>query len=177
MSKEIFVALFAPVRELGLIVVDEEHEGSYKQEKTPRYHARDVAVRLAQLVSGTCLLGSATPALESAYRAERGEYVLLRMPQRIMGHRRVVDEQAAQVARAHAGRCALCRTAAGGSGGHARRAAPVEEQDGLLAQGQGLLQGLVQRKGKDALVAFAQLGAHVHYFHGRQFGVQRVVQG
>jgi len=87
-------AVFAPVRRLGLIVLDEEHEPSYKQPRTPNYHARDVAVRLARLTGATCILGSATPALESAYRAERGEYIRLRLPQRIVGHPRVLAEQA-----------------------------------------------------------------------------------
>ncbi|NLG50157.1 MAG: primosomal protein N' [Chloroflexi bacterium] len=90
-------ALFAPVRNVGLIVLDEEHEWSYKQEKTPRYHAREVAIRMARLAGATCILGSATPDLESSYRAERGEYVRLRMPQRIMGHRRALEEQAAHL--------------------------------------------------------------------------------
>ncbi|MCD6519681.1 MAG: primosomal protein N' [Anaerolineae bacterium] len=92
-------AIFAPVRNLGLIVLDEEHEWSYKQAQTPRYHAREVAVQLAHLVGATCILGSATPALESAYRAEQGEYIRLRLPQRIMGHRRTVEEQAALLQR------------------------------------------------------------------------------
>jgi primosomal protein N' (replication factor Y) len=90
-------ALFAPLRNLGLVVVDEEHEWSYKQLQTPRYHARDVAIQLAGRAGATCILGTATPDLETAYRAERGEHVLLSMPQRIMGHRRIVDEQAAQL--------------------------------------------------------------------------------
>jgi len=90
-------ALFSPLRNLGLIVLDEEHEWSYKQERTPRYHARDAAVRLAEITGATCVLGSATPSLESAYRAERGEYVRLLMPRRVMGHRRVVEEEAARV--------------------------------------------------------------------------------
>ena len=93
-------AIFAPLRNLGLIVLDEEHEWSYKQEKTPHYHAREVAVRLASLAGATCILGSATPDLESAYRAERGEYVHLHMPQRIMGHRHILEEQSAQLGRA-----------------------------------------------------------------------------
>ncbi len=92
-------AIFAPVQNLGLVVVDEEHEPSYKQEKTPRYHAREVAVRLAQWSGATCILGSATPMLESTYRAEQGEYVLLRLPQRIMGHRQALAEQAEGLAR------------------------------------------------------------------------------
>ncbi len=86
-------ALFAPLRRLGLIVVDEEHEGSYKQEMTPRYHARQVAVKLAELAGAVVILGSATPDLVSYYRAQRGEYRLLRLPKRIMGHRRRIEEQ------------------------------------------------------------------------------------
>jgi primosomal protein N' (replication factor Y) (superfamily II helicase) len=78
-------ALFAPIPRLGLVVLDEEHEWSYKQDSTPRYHARDAAVRLAQICGATCLLGSATPALESAYRVERGEYIRLTLPNRILG--------------------------------------------------------------------------------------------
>jgi primosomal protein N' (replication factor Y) len=89
-------AIFAPVRDLGLIVLDEEHEWSYKQDKTPHYHAREVALHLSELAGATCILGSATPDLESAYRAERGEYVRLSLPQRIMGHRHILEEQAAQ---------------------------------------------------------------------------------
>jgi len=87
-------AIFSPVRNLGLIILDEEHEWSYKQTKMPRYHARDVAVHLAHIVGATLILGSATPSLESAHRAERGEFIRLTMPRRIMGHRRAVQEQA-----------------------------------------------------------------------------------
>jgi primosomal protein N' (replication factor Y) (superfamily II helicase) len=90
-------AIFAPLRNLGLIVLDEEHEGSYKQDQTPHYHAREVAVRLAKLVGATCILGSATPDLESTYRVERGEYECLCMPQRVLGHRHIVEEQATQL--------------------------------------------------------------------------------
>jgi len=90
-------AIYAPLRRLGLVVLDEEHEWTYKQQQTPRYHAREVAVELSRLAGATCLLGSATPSLESAYRAERGEYVRLDMPRRIMGHRRHVEEQASRL--------------------------------------------------------------------------------
>ncbi|MBM3190280.1 MAG: primosomal protein N', partial [Chloroflexi bacterium] len=92
-------ALFSPVRDLGLIILDEEHESSYKQPRAPRYHARDVALRLTALSGATCLLGSATPALESAYRAERGEWVHLVMPRRVMAHRRALEDQARQLQR------------------------------------------------------------------------------
>jgi primosomal protein N' (replication factor Y) len=77
-------AVFAPVKNLGLVVVDEEHEGSFKQEMTPRYHARDVAVMRARLAEVPIILGSATPSLESWHNAQRGQYTLLRLPQRVM---------------------------------------------------------------------------------------------
>lgn len=75
--------VFAPVRNLGLIVVDEEHDGSYKQEETPRYHGRDVAVVRAQAAGACVVLGSATPSLESRYNAEKGKYTLIELPGRI----------------------------------------------------------------------------------------------
>ncbi len=76
-------ALFAPFRELALIVVDEEHESSYKQEDVPRYHARDAAVKRAQLCGAVAVLGSATPSLESYHNARTGKYELLLMPERV----------------------------------------------------------------------------------------------
>ena len=78
-------ALFAPVRELGAIVVDEEHDGSYKQSETPRYNARDVAVIRARLAGALCVLGSATPSLESWRNAEIGKFRLLTLPERVGG--------------------------------------------------------------------------------------------
>ncbi len=72
-------ALFAPVKNLGLIVVDEEHEGTYKQEESPRYHARDVAVMRAQGTGATVVLGSATPSVESIENVHRGKYELARL--------------------------------------------------------------------------------------------------
>lgn len=77
-------AIFAPARKLGLIIVDEEHEGSFKQENTPRYHARDVAVMRARMLKIPVILGSATPSLESWHNAQKGHYQLLEMPRRVL---------------------------------------------------------------------------------------------
>lgn len=103
-------ALFTPFARLGLIVVDEEHDVSYKQEEiefeehepyggppsrpmlTPPYHAREAALELGRLTGAAVILGSATPSLESYYRAQRGEFVLLELPRRILGHVRRLHE-------------------------------------------------------------------------------------
>jgi len=76
-------AVFAPVQNLALIVVDEEQDPSYKQEETPRYHGRDVAILRAQQAGAAVVLGSATPALESFYNAQRGKYALLELRERV----------------------------------------------------------------------------------------------
>lgn len=76
-------AVFAPLPHLGLIVIDEEHESSFKQESAPRYHAREVAARRAAQLQIPLVLGSATPSLESWYRAQQGEYRLVRLPARV----------------------------------------------------------------------------------------------
>jgi primosomal protein N' (replication factor Y) (superfamily II helicase) len=78
-------AIFAPVPDLGAIIVDEEHEASYKQSEAPRYHAREVAVVRAARSGALCVLGSATPALESWLNAQRGKYRLLSLPERVEG--------------------------------------------------------------------------------------------
>ncbi len=82
-------ALFAPQPQLGLIVLDEEHEWSYKQQETPPlYHAREVARKLGELTGAVVVLGSATPDMESQYRARQGVYRLLELPERVTPHYR-----------------------------------------------------------------------------------------
>ena len=90
-------ALFAPLPRLKLIVLDEEHEWTYKQQEMPCYHARDVAIKLAELSGALVVLGRATPDIVSYYRAQRGEYTLLHLPKRIMGHVRGIEEQRRQL--------------------------------------------------------------------------------
>ena len=108
-------ALFVPVGDVGLIVLDEEQDMSYKQDEAPRYHARVVAGRLAMLYGAVLLLGSATPSLESYYHAKRGDITLLAMPKRVgdvplpetecvdmrqelqMGNRRILSRRLAQL--------------------------------------------------------------------------------
>ncbi|MBA3640530.1 MAG: primosomal protein N', partial [Acidobacteria bacterium] len=91
-------AVFAPVVNLGLIIVDEEHDGSYKQEETPRYHGRDVAVVRAQQAGALAVLGSATPSMESFYNAHSGRYHLVTLERRVldrpMADVRIVDMRA-----------------------------------------------------------------------------------
>jgi primosomal protein N' (replication factor Y) len=88
-------AIFAPVEPLGLVIVDEEHEHTYKQEEAPRYHARDVAIVRGQMEGALVVLGSATPSMESYYNCQKGKYTLLSLPERVddqkMPHVRVVD--------------------------------------------------------------------------------------
>ncbi len=76
-------AVFAPVSNLALLIVDEEQDSSYKQEEMPRYHARDVAVMRAKMSGAVVVLGSATPSLESYFNAKQGKYTLLQLPDRV----------------------------------------------------------------------------------------------
>ena len=76
-------AVFAPVADLALIIVDEEHDSSYKQEETPRYHARDIAVMRAKMANAIVVLGSATPSLESYFNAKKNKYGLVELPDRV----------------------------------------------------------------------------------------------
>jgi primosomal protein N' (replication factor Y) len=93
-------AIFAPVDPLGLIIVDEEHEHTYKQEESPRYHARDVAIMRGQMENAPVVLGSATPSLETYFNCRKGKYTLLELPERVddqkMPRVRIVDLRQAQ---------------------------------------------------------------------------------
>jgi len=93
-------ALFAPLPNLGVIIVDEEHDASYKQTPpvpAPYYHARDAAIALAGFTGATVILGSATPDVVTYHRARSGRYQLLELPRRIMGHRQRIIGQAARL--------------------------------------------------------------------------------
>ena len=98
-------AIFAPVTPLGLVIVDEEHEHTYKQEEAPRYNARDVAIMRGRMEGAVVVLGSATPSLESYHNCVKGKYRLLTLPERADGRKmpyvRVVDMR--QTARAEKG--------------------------------------------------------------------------
>jgi primosomal protein N' (replication factor Y) (superfamily II helicase) len=78
-------AIFSPFKNLGMIIMDEEHEWSYKQDQSPRYHAREVAKKVSQLTGAQLVLGSATPSIESMWHAQHGDYKLFSMPKRISG--------------------------------------------------------------------------------------------
>lgn len=84
-------ALFTPFSRLGLIIIDEEHEGAYKSEVVPRYHARDVAVKRAQMQNASVVLGSATPSLEAYTKALRGEYRMFSLHTRAKADSRLAD--------------------------------------------------------------------------------------
>lgn len=91
-------ALFAPLRDIGLIVVDEAHDESYKEHgQAPRHHARDTALEYARLNSAVCLLGTATPDIVTRYRSDQGRLTRLELPLRILGHRQVLQQQAARL--------------------------------------------------------------------------------
>jgi primosomal protein N' (replication factor Y) len=139
-------AVFAPVPRLGLLVVDEEHEGSFKQQNAPRYHARDVGLVRAKASGAVVLLGSATPALESWKNALDGKYTLLRLPARV-GARplptvHVVDLRSGEE-RAPAG-------------SHVGRTLDLRLREALAAKGQVIL--LQNRRGYATSVACPRCG-------------------
>ena len=139
-------AVFAPLPDLGIIVVDEEHDTSYKQADTPRYHARDVAVMRSVTAHAVCVLGSATPSIESRHNSLRGKSVRLELRRRATNARlpevRVIDMR--KVAKEHAGECIL---------------SPVleEEVKGRVAAGEQVLL-LLNRRGHSPFVLCPQCG-------------------
>lgn len=80
-------AIFAPLKDIGLIIIDEEHDGGYKQDISPKYNAKDLALYRAKKTKGVCVFGSATPSVESYYKAKIGEYKLVNMPNRVCGRK------------------------------------------------------------------------------------------
>lgn len=78
-------AVFSPFKNLGIIIMDEEHEWSYKQDQSPRYHGRDVSIKIAELTGAQLVLGSATPSIETMWHAKNGDYKLYSLPERISG--------------------------------------------------------------------------------------------
>jgi primosomal protein N' (replication factor Y) (superfamily II helicase) len=156
-------AVFAPLPDLGAIIVDEEHESSYKQGEAPRYHAREVAVVRARAEGAVCVLGSATPALESWENARSGKYRLLELPDRVEGRPmppiRVVDLRAERKRE---------RERAGGSGGGAASVvlseALIEAVNARLARGeQSIL--LLNRRGYATFVQCRDCGQVWHCPH------------
>jgi len=146
-------AVFAPLDRLGLIVVDEEHEGSYKQDETPRYHGRDVAVMRARMDGVLVVLGSATPSMESASNAEAGRYTLVRMT------RRVLDRPLATV------RLVDMRKQIATTGVEQALSAPlVEAIERRLAQGEQSLV-LLNRRGFATVIFCRECGASLECPH------------
>jgi primosomal protein N' (replication factor Y) len=91
-------ALFAPLPEIGIIVLDECHDDSYKNaQQVPRYHAREAALAYSEMLNAVCILGSATPDVVTYYRASKGEIHRLSLPQRILGHRTRLTQQASRL--------------------------------------------------------------------------------
>ncbi len=146
-------AVFAPLESIGLIVVDEEHEGSYKQDETPRYHGRDVAVVRGRMSRALVVLGSATPSMESALNAEAGRYTLVQMT------RRVMDRPLATV------RLVDMRKQIAVTGAEAALSEPLVEAMGRrLAQGEQSLI-LLNRRGFATVVFCRECGASLECPH------------
>ncbi len=101
-------AVFAPLGAIGLVIVDEEHDGSYKQEETPRYNGRDVAVMRARQAGALVVLGSATPSMESYQNAQKGRYTLVTLNRRVLD-RPLADVRIVDMRRGVRGRWPRCR--------------------------------------------------------------------
>ena len=139
-------AVFAPLEALGLVVVDEEHDTSYKQEESPRYHARSVAIVRAQRAGALVVLGSATPSLETFHHTRSGRYRCVAMTERI--HRRPLPEV----------RVVDMRAEAAGGGADVAVSRPLAEAlEGVLARGEQALI-LLNRRGFATAVLCRQCG-------------------
>jgi len=146
-------AVFAPLGSIGLVIVDEEHESSYKQDETPRYHGRDVAVMRARMDHAMVVLGSATPSMESAVNAEAGRYHLVTMT------RRVMDRPLASV------RLVDMRKQVAITGAEAALSAPlVEAMAQRLAQGEQTLI-LLNRRGFATVIFCRDCGSSLECPH------------
>jgi primosomal protein N' (replication factor Y) len=148
-------ALFAPLEGLGAVVVDEEHDGSYKQSEAPRYQARDLAVMRARAHGAVCVLGSATPSLESWHNARTGKFRRLLLPNRVGGARlpevRVLDLRVARKERQEGGARRADR------GGGVLSAELVAAVDARLARGEQVIL-LLNRRGYAAFVQCRECG-------------------
>lgn len=157
-------AVFAPVQELGILIVDEEHESSFKQEEKLRYHARDLAIYRARLVSSPCVLGSATPSLESLLHSREGRYGLLEMRERVddrpLPPVELVDLAAARKERSQAagagdredslsGGAAEYSSEQGGAAGHSSEATRHSSQQGAAAGHRGGSSAPSSRRGPE----------------------------
>jgi primosomal protein N' (replication factor Y) len=155
-------ALFAPVERLGVIVVDEEHESSYKQSEAPRYHGRDLAVVRAELAGAVCVLGSATPSLESWANQAREKFTLLSLPERVGGGRlpevRVVDLREVRKRRlSNPPEAGQPREAAGGEGGVVLSETLVEAVHHRLLRSEQVIL-LLNRRGYSSFVQCRECG-------------------
>ncbi|NJD18202.1 MAG: primosomal protein N', partial [Gemmatimonadetes bacterium] len=152
-------ALFAPLGNLGAVVVDEEHDGSYKQSEAPRYQARDLAVIRARAHGAVCVLGSATPSLESWHNARTGKFRRLLLPERVGGARlpqvRVLDLRVARKRREEGG--PRPPAGDGGRGGNVLSPELVVAVDERLARGEQVIL-LLNRRGYAAFVQCRECG-------------------
>ncbi|MCH1571501.1 MAG: primosomal protein N', partial [Longimicrobiales bacterium] len=157
-------ALFAPLQNIGVVVVDEEHDGSYKQSEAPRYHARDLAVVRARAHRAVCVLGSATPSLESWYNSSLGKFRRLLLPERAGGGRlpevRVIDLRSERKKEKKTpGASAAAKSGSGRStrGGGVLSADLVTEIDTRLARSEQVIL-LLNRRGYSAFVQCRECG-------------------
>lgn len=148
-------ALFAPLENVGVVVVDEEHDSSYKQSEAPRYQARDLAVMRARAHGAVCVLGSATPSLESWHNARTGKFRRLLLPERVGGARlpavRVVDLRVERKQRDEAGAPGSAR------GGGVLSSALVDAVDARLRRQEQVIL-LLNRRGYAAFVQCRECG-------------------